>query len=63
MSDYIPMDTIHPKCPNCKGADFQVVNNKRVKNASNSIVMVVCANESCLTVVGCVPFAEAFQDE
>jgi len=63
MSDYIPMDTIHPKCPKCGTEGFQVVNNKRVRNASNSIVMVVCTNEACLTVVGCVPFAEAFQGE
>lgn len=63
MSDYINMDTIHPRCPKCGAEGFQVVPNSRVKNATNTIVMVVCINEKCLTVVGCVPYGEAFQEE
>ena len=48
-------DEIKPKCPKCEGIEFMAVNNSYVARADFKIPMIVCANESCMTVVGVLP--------
>lgn len=63
MSEYIPMDTVHPKCPKCSETGFEVIANSRVYRADKKIAMIVCSNKNCQIVVGIVPYHDAFDEE
>jgi hypothetical protein len=48
-------DEIKPRCPKCEGIEFMAVKNSHVARADLAIAMIVCTNESCMTVVGVLP--------
>ncbi|EGR2839471.1 TPA: hypothetical protein ACGF30_000079 [Vibrio cholerae] len=56
------IDEYRPACPKCGKSGFIAVNNSRVAKADNSIVMIICTDLECQTIVGCLPY-DAVYDE
>lgn len=62
IPDTVRDDEIKPTCPKCGGVEFMVVNNSYVRRADLSIVMVTCADDECLAVVGTLPAESVWED-
>lgn len=54
------MDEIKPRCPKCNNISFEAVVNSSIVRAEKSIVMIVCQDDSCRTVIGVLPIKEVF---
>jgi len=62
IDDTVRDDEIKPTCPKCGGIDFMVVSNSYVQRADFPIVMVACADDECLAVVGTLPSESVWKD-
>lgn len=49
-------DDYRPACPKCSGVNFVAVESRRVANTNKPIPMIICADTTCQTVVGVVPY-------
>ncbi len=54
-------DEYHPACPKCGQSGFIAVNNQRVAKADYSVVMIICSDPGCQTVVGCLPYDAVYE--
>ena len=54
-------DEFQPECPKCGKSNFVAISNGYVKRADLAIGMIICGEENCQTVVGCLPQNEIWE--
>lgn len=62
MTEFKMNSDYKPKCPKCEGLRFAAVNYEYLQNSEKTIALIVCADDSCQTVVGALPYSAVWAE-